>query len=365
MGFRQKFIEICEDSGFTADPDQLQAIDGFEDIEKGMAAKPAGFMTRIFGGDGRNSQHKQGVYLFGDVGRGKSFVMDAYFEHAQTPYKVRQHFHEFMLGVHDSLHAQRQAVQNSGGQARAVDDALLTVADDIARDYRLICFDEMFVEDVADAMILGRLFTALFQRGVHVVMTSNIAPDDLYKNGLQRDRFMPFIALLKDRMHIVDFDGDKDYRSLKLQDAKRYIWPIDKGSEAEMRALFETQLDGADPQVVDITVKGRVNTFDMASKTAVLTGFDSLCRKDLGPEDYLTFALRFQTVFLTGVPQLTDKMMNETRRVMMVVDTLYEKRVRLFINAAVPLDDLYQGDFYKKPFRRTLSRLREMQSSSY
>ncbi|MGM0422396.1 MAG: cell division protein ZapE [Pseudomonadota bacterium] len=359
----EKYRKICAAHGWTEDPDQVRAFDRLYSLHKQLKkpAAPQSWAARIFGMDKKNEQTAcQGVYMYGGVGRGKTFVMDLFYDFTDTPQKKRQHFNEFMLDIHTRLHKRRQS-----GSTRRIDADLLTVAEDIAAETRLLCFDELFVEDVADAMLLGRLFRALFDAGVHVVMTSNISPDDLYEKGLQRERFLPFITLLHRKMEIIAFEGQKDYRGDALRDQKKYIWPDDATARADMKALFDRLTDNADPTACVLPVRGREITLPVTANDVAMSDFDTLCGAALGAEDYLALAKAFPVLLITGVPQLNDEKRNETRRFMTLIDMLYEKEIRLFLSAAVPVSDLYTGKQYQQAFERTRSRLIEMQSPDY
>ena len=359
----EKYRKICGDHGWNEDPDQIRAFDQLyilhEQLKKPVAEQS--WIGRFLGMNKKTEQiDRQGVYMYGGVGRGKTFVMDLFYDFTDTPQKKRMHFNEFMLDIHTRLHKRRQS-----GSKRRIDADLLTVAADIAAETRLLCFDELFVEDVADAMLLGRLFRALFDAGVHVVMTSNIAPDDLYANGLQRDRFLPFITLLHRKMEIIAFEGQKDYRGGALRDQKKYIWPDDEKARAEMNALFVRLTGNADPAAYVLPVRGREITLPLTAKDVAMSDFDTLCGTALGAEDYLALAKSFPVLLITAVPQLNDDKRNETRRFMTLIDMLYEKEIRVFLSAAVPVADLYTGHQYRQAFERTRSRLIEMQSPDY
>lgn len=356
----EKYRKICRENGWREDPDQIRAFDHLYALhEKQSRSSKPGWAARLFG---RESPQKEGlgVYLYGGVGRGKTFVMDLFYDFTDAPLKKRLHFHEFMLDVHHRLHRQRKS-----GNRRRLDADLLTVAADIAAETQLLCFDELYVEDVADAMLLGRLFEALFNAGVHVVMTSNIAPEDLYKDGLQRERFLPFIDLLRQKMDVIAFEGRTDYRGELLRDHKKYLWPDDAAAKADMADFFGELTDHMPPSEYVLPVRGREIRLPVTAKNVVMADFETLCGAALGAEDYLALAKVFPVFLLTSVPKLDDEKRNETRRFMTLIDTLYEKKIRLFISAAVSLPDLYTGRQYKQAFARTKSRLIEMQSPDY
>jgi cell division protein ZapE len=268
----------------------------------------------------------------------------------------RVHFHAFMIEVHDWLHRRRGDM---------VDALLPNLAEDIAERYRVICFDEFHVHDVADAMILMRLFTALLDRGVVVVATSNYRPDDLYERGLQRELFLPFIALLKDRLEVVHLNGAEDYRASCLQAEGTYFTPL--GSAARRRAdeVFGHLTDHATPGKEVLEVKGRKIPVPVVAKGAARFTFAELCEQPHGAEDYLTVASTYHTVFLDGVPELDDDRRNEAKRLLTLIDTLYDTGTRLVATAAAPPEQLYRGDDLAFDFQRAVSRLQEMQSANY
>jgi cell division protein ZapE len=295
----------------------------------------------------------RGVYMHGAVGRGKSFLMDAFF--ATLPYrrKTRVHFHAFMKAVHDDLR----------GLAR-VEDPLAAVAARIARRNRVICFDEFHVSDVADAMILGRLLTGLFDGGVVFVMTSNYRPDDLYPNGLQRHAILPTIALLKERLDIVEIDAGVDYRLRALEHSNAYIVAVAGSADAELAALFERMRSAAD-EAPALTVEARTLKARRRAGSVVWFDFATLCEGPRSQLDYLELARRFAVVMVSGVPRLTPDMANAARRFTWLVDVLYDHRVKLLLSAAVPEAELYVAGPNSHEFARTVSRLVEMRTREY
>jgi cell division protein ZapE len=304
----------------------------------------------------------RGVYMYGGVGRGKSMLMDLFYDALPDGItKSRVHFHAFMIEVHDYIHSRRE----HDGISEGVDMALPLFAARIAEHAKVLCFDEFHVTDVADAMILGRLFTALFERGVIVVATSNWEPDSLYKGGLQRDRFLPFIELLKARLEVVHLNSPTDYRTQFLMQEGSYFWPLGTETTRQLNAVFNLLTDNALPRPDEIKVKGRVIPVDVAAKGVGRFSFAQLCEQPHGAEDYLAIAARFHTVFLGGVPKLGYDRRNEAKRLMILVDALYEASVRLVVGAEALPDKLYQGHDHAFEFDRTISRLSEMQSADY
>ena len=295
----------------------------------------------------------RGVYFWGGVGRGKSFLMDAFY--AALPYrrKTRVHFHAFMKAVHDDLRHHAHAV-----------DPLVAVAARIARRQRVICFDEFHVSDVADAMILGRLLKALFERGQVFVTTSNYRPDDLYPNGLQRQNLLPTIALLKQWLDVVEVDGGTDYRLRELEHAACYYSPLSEAVEAELAARFERMRPGPDedPRLV---IEGRTLKARKRAGSLVWFDFATLCEGPRSQVDYLELARRFALVFVSGLPRLTHDMGNAARRFTWLVDVFYDHRVKLLLSAAVPAEELYREGPNSQEFPRTVSRLIEMRTYEY
>lgn len=303
----------------------------------------------------------RGLYLWGGVGRGKSMLMDLFFEHAPVDKKRRVHFHSFMLELHDFMHQRRAARAKSD----RIDSDLLAFAATVAEQARLLCFDEFFVRDVADAMILGRLFTALFDKGVTVVATSNIAPENLYKDGLQRELFLPFIALLQERTEVVHFDGLRDYRLDRLRGQHCYFWPADDDARRSIDDIFLKLTDGQPAQQAVHHFKGRVLTVPQAAHGVARFAFDDLCGRDTSALDFGELARHYKTVILENIPKLSDEKRNETIRFITLIDTLYENRLFLVASGATAPDGLYTGRENASAFARTASRLMEMQSRDW
>ncbi|HWZ69925.1 MAG TPA: cell division protein ZapE [Casimicrobiaceae bacterium] len=295
----------------------------------------------------------RGVYLWGGVGRGKSFLMDAFYAAVPLRRKTRVHFHAFMKGVHDELRTLTHVV-----------DPLDSVAGRIARRHRLVCFDEFHVSDVADAMILGRLLTALFKRGVVFVMTSNYYPDDLYPNGLQRQNLLPTIALLKEWLDIVEIDGGTDYRLRELEQVSCYYLAATGAADAELAKLFERMRAGPDEDP-RLTIEARGLKAKRRAGGVVWFSFATLCEGPRSQVDYLELARRFAVVIVSDVPRLSPDMGNAARRFSWLVDVLYDHRVKLLLSAAVPAAELYREGPNSQDFARTVSRLIEMRTREY
>ena len=365
--YREKLAagEIAPDVAQAAAVEALARLEG----ELNAAAEP-GFALPFLG---RKPQAPRGLYLWGPVGRGKSMLMDLFFDSAPVARKRRVHFHAFMGEVHALIAAWRggdAAVRRARfGTAHSPkgggDDPIVPAAGVIADQARLLCFDELQVTDIADAMILGRLFEALFARGVTVVATSNRPPGDLYRDGLNRQLFLPFIALLERRLEVVAVAGPRDFRLDRLRGQDLWFTPLAPGPEARFDALWRALLDGAEETGATVNVLGRTLAFPRAAGGQVRAAFASLCGQALGPQDYLALARRFSTVFLEAVPRLGAERRNEAARLVALVDALYEAHARLVVLADGEPADIYPAGDGAFEFARTASRLEEMRSAGW
>lgn len=339
--------------GFQSDPAQAAAIDRlqhlFDELVDYKRKKNRLFAKTLL----PDPPVPRGLYFWGGVGRGKSFLMDGFF--ACMPYrrKRRMHFHAFMQEVHASLNSLKSEA-----------DPLAKVAAHIATKTCLLCFDEFHVSDIADAMILGRLFTHLFRRGVILVATSNYAPDALYPNGLQRQNFLPTIALLKAHVDVVNVDGGNDYRSRWLEQARTYLTPLSADTHAELDTLFTGLTRGPDmnPRIL---IDGRELVAERHAAGVIWFSFKSLCETPRSQTDYLWLARRYGNVIISEVPKLGARDASAARRLTWLVDVFYDCRVKLILSAAVPVDALYAEGPFAQEFFRTASRLTEMQSTAY
>ncbi|MBA3517398.1 MAG: AFG1 family ATPase [Rhizobiales bacterium] len=313
---------------------------------------------------GSTPEAPRGLYIWGGVGTGKTFLMDLFFRAAPIRRKRRVHFHAFMAEVHDRIAGFREKLKS--GEARG-DDPIPPVAAAIAAEAELLCFDEFTVTDIGDAMILGRLFEQLFQRGMTVVATSNVAPDDLYKDGLNRALFIPFVTLLQERMAAFHLDGERDYRQDDAAFAPLYFSPLGPRSEACLDAHFR-RLTGSKHGTPRL-LKNRSRSLPApeAAGGVARFSFADLCARPLGAGDYLKIAGVFQTIILADVPVLGPATRNEAKRFINLIDTLYDNRIRLIVSAAAEPADLWRGDDGTEAFEfaRTASRLTEMRSDAY
>lgn len=352
MGVRALYEATLRGRGYASDAAQLEAIAALERCENEWAdykARRSNAVTKLL----VRPPIPRGVYMWGGVGRGKSFLMDCFFQSVPLTRKTRLHFHEFMREVHREL-------QELKGTADPLDE----LGRRIARRFRLICFDEFHVADVTDAMILHRLLAALFANRVSIVTTSNFHPDGLYPNGLHRDRILPAIELLKDKLEVINVDAGTDYRRRTLDRIKLYHTPLDGSAERALTVAFEQLAEARDE---DPTVFIEQRQIQARHKAGGVIWFDfqTLCGGPRSQNDYLEIATRFHTLILSGVPRMPPRMASEARRFTWLVDVLYDRRVKLIISAEVPAEALYTEGPLAHEFPRTVSRLNEMQSTEY
>jgi cell division protein ZapE len=347
------------------DPAQERALSVLARLERELETyRPAGkrgALARLFG---RAPRAPRGVYLHGDVGRGKTMLMDLLFAVALVAHKRRAHFHEFMADVHERIHAVRQEMRRG---ARADGDPIGAVADALSDEARLLCFDELYVTDIADAMILGRLFERLFARGVVVVATSNVAPGDLYAGGLNRALFLPFIRLLQERMEVVEVTARADFRLEKLGGVDVWHVPADAAGAAAIDAAWRRLAGPEGGAAIALPFLGRHIHVPRAGGGAARFSFADLCEVPLGAADFVHIARSFHTVILENIPVIEAAQFNEAKRFILLIDTLYDYGVKLIASAAAEPDRLYRGGegFEVFEFRRTMSRLAEMRTAGY
>ncbi|HEY5666067.1 MAG TPA: cell division protein ZapE [Gammaproteobacteria bacterium] len=339
------------------DPAQRPAVEALDHLYRELTAAERrqgslrGWLDRLLR---KPSPPVRGIYFYGGVGRGKTCLMDLFFHCLPFEHKKRQHFHRFMASVHARLRELRDA-----------ENPLEIVADQISGECRIICFDEFAVSDIADAMILGNLFQALFERGVTLAATSNIAPPDLYRDGLQRQRFLPAIDAIEQHTLVMELQGERDYRLRVLEDAGMYLFPDDAAAEALLEQAFTAISPDEGEAAGSMEILGRPIEFVRRSDGVIWFTFDAICDGPRSQDDYIEIAREFQTVVVSRIPQLTKTLENPARRLIALVDEFYDRRVKLMVSAEVDLAELYAGSRLEREFERTRSRLTEMRTHDY
>ncbi len=352
MNVREYYHQALQERGYHPDAAQeaaIQRLQVFYDEWVSYKAARSAPLRRIF----KRPAVPKGVYMWGGVGRGKSFLMDAFYLTVPVKRKARLHFHEFMRGVHRELQ-----------EVKGLSDPLDEVARRVAKRYRLICFDEFHVSDVADAMILYRLLLKLFEHGTSFVMTSNYEPSTLYPDGLHRDRILPAIKLIQERMDVLNVDTGTDYRRRTLEQVRLYLTPLTDDTDAELRTIFDRLSDTAAMKPV-LTVENRTLQAIALSGSVVWFDFATLCGGPRSQNDYLELASRFQSVIVSNVPCMSARQASEARRFTWLVDVFYDHRVKLVLSAECEAEQLYTEGPMANEFHRTVSRLLEMQSREY
>ncbi|AYG67650.1 MULTISPECIES: cell division protein ZapE [unclassified Rhizobium] len=334
------------------------------DLKRKRPAAKSSALGWMFAARKKSAETIKGLYIHGSVGRGKTMLMDMFFSMAPCQKKRRAHFHEFMTDVHNRIAAQRLKFKN--GETKQT-DPLPPVAADLYAEAELLCFDEFTVTDIADAMILSRLFSELFSLGCVLIATSNVEPDNLYRDGLNRGLFLPFIDLLKKHVGVATLDSPTDYRMEKLNSQPVYLIPLDQRTDMAMDASWMQALHGRKAQPMEIPMKGRSIHVPLAVDRMARFSFADLCEAPLGPADFLAVAERFDTIFLDRIPKLGPEKRNQTKRFIILIDTLYDHNIRLYVSAAAMPEDLLEGRRGTEGFEfdRTASRLFEMRSAEY
>ncbi|WBY01857.1 cell division protein ZapE [Ramlibacter tataouinensis] len=352
MSVREAYERELQARGYQSDPAQLRAVQALDRCAREWAQFKEQ-RSNVFKKLINRPEVPRGVYMYGGVGRGKSFLMDCFYNAVPLKRKTRLHFHEFMREVHREL-AELQGTVNP----------LDELGERIARRFRLICFDEFHVADITDAMILHRLLQALFDNGVGFVTTSNFRPDDLYPNGLHRDRILPAIALLNQKLEVINVDNGTDYRRRTMEHIRLYHTPLGPGADAEMGRAFDELAEVHDEDAV-LQIEQRQIRARRKAGGVVWFDFRTLCGGPRSQNDYLEIASQFHTVLLSDVPFMPVNLASEARRFTWLVDVLYDRRVKLILSAAVPPEQLYTEGPLAHEFPRTVSRLNEMQSAEY
>ncbi|MEI6598985.1 MAG: cell division protein ZapE [Comamonadaceae bacterium] len=352
MSVKQAYQAQLAARGYQADPAQLHAVEALQRCALAWASyksKRSSALKKLI----NRPDIPRGVYMYGGVGRGKSFLMDCFFAAVPLKRKTRLHFHEFMREVHREL----VALQGTA-------DPLDLLARKIAKKHRLICFDEFHVADITDALILHRLLRALFSNGVGLVTTSNCKPDELYPDGLHRDRILPAIALLKEHMEVINVDNGTDYRDHSLTQVQHYHCPHNVQAQAALTSTFDRLADSVDEDPL-LLIEGRALLALRRAGSVVWFDFRTLCGGARSQNDYLELAGQFDTLLLSEVPRMSAQMGSEARRFTLLVDVLYDRHVKLIMSAAVPANELYTAGPLAHEFVRTVSRLHEMQSGEF
>ena len=352
MNVTDLYQQTLAERGYTADPAQLRAVASLQRCQDEWAAYKArrgNALTKML----VRPPIPRGVYMHGGVGRGKSFLMDCFFQAVPLQRKTRLHFHEFMREVHRELQELKGTV-----------DPLDELGRRISRRYRLICFDEFHIADVTDAMILHRLLVALFANRVSIVTTSNFRPDELYPHGLHRDRILPAIALLNRQLEVINVDDGTDYRQRTLEHMAFYLTPLGEAADRQLAAAFDGLAEARDENPL-LHIEHRELRALRRAGGVVWFDFRMLCGGPRSQNDYLEIAQQFHTVLLSNVPQMPPRFASEARRFTLLVDVLYDRRVKLILSAAVPAEQLYTEGPLAHEFPRTVSRLQEMRSAEY
>ncbi|TPL38802.1 cell division protein ZapE [Mesorhizobium sp. B2-4-6] len=365
---RQRYDHLVQSGAVERDPAQERVVAALDRLTEEISAKRLAHKSSalgwLFAAKRQPREPVKGLYIHGGVGRGKTMLMDMFFELLPVRRKRRVHFNDFMADVQDRIQKHRQARKE--GMVRE-DDPIPPVARALADEAWVLCFDEFSVTDIADAMILSRLFSALFASGVVLVATSNVAPENLYRDGLNRQLFLPFISLLQRNAHVMTLDAEKDYRQEKLNRQPVYVTPDDAAAEFALDEAWKAMTYGQPAGEVTLTLKGRHLVVPRAAGDAARFSFADLCEKPLGARDYLAIAGRFSTVFIDHVPVLGEGKRNEAKRFILLIDTLYDHHMRLVMSAAAPPQGLYTAKRGTEvfEFERTASRLVEMQSRDW
>jgi cell division protein ZapE len=352
----KEYTELVKAGEITADTDQKALVQKLAALAAALVVEEdASFFKRVFKGVDVSG----GLYIYGGVGRGKTMLMDLFFNHTNITKKRRVHFHSFMLEIHAKINAWKKEHPKE-------ENPLKYIAQDIVKETSLLCFDEFQVHDIADAMILERLFRALFKAGVVVIATSNRAPEALYEGGLQRERFVPFIELLGEQLEVMHMGGKVDYRYEHFKNLNTvYFTPLGKKADGFLKESFGELVMQQKPRARTLIVQGRKMQIEKATDDVALFSFAQLCEQPLGAADYIEIARQFNTVVIADIPKLSKDKRNEAKRFVTLIDALYEHKTKLVCTAAAPPEALYTEGTGAFEFERTVSRLVEMQTESY
>lgn len=351
---QQRYQLDLQSDGFVADAAQAMAVGKIQRLYRQLCSPPPS--PGLFGWWGRRARAPaaRGLYLWGGVGRGKTYLMDCFYESLPRHDKRRVHFHRFMEDVHDRLRS-----------LATVENPLDVIGDDLAAEAKVLCFDEFSVSDIADAMIMSGLLNRLFRNRVTLVTTSNVRPDGLYRDGLQRAKFLPAIELLQRHTEVVNVDGGTDYRLRILERADTYCTSLEDSTSGKLRASFEQLAPGGWREGATIQVNHRALESIAVADGVGWFDFVQICQEPRAPADYIELARRFNTVLLSNVPMMDDETNDAARRFVHFIDEMYDRNVNLIVSAAAVADELYSGQRLAFEFRRTISRLNEMQSQTY
>jgi cell division protein ZapE len=347
---RAAFDEKIASGTLRVDDGQRGVLERLSLLSDALEAREArGVLARFFA----QARTPRGLYIHGEVGRGKTMLMDLFFARLDVAAKTRIHFHGFM----QDIHKRRQALKSG--------DVIAEIAKQLAPTMQVLCLDEMQVSDIADATILGRLFEALMARGTVIVTTANVPPDGLYKDGLNRQLFLPAIAMLNERLEVVSIASPTDYRLGRVKAWESFVTPLGAKADAHVQRIWERLAETPKGLPVDLPVLGRKLHVPEAAHGCARFSFSALCEAPLGPPDYLALAAAFQTIFIEGIPALKTSQRNEAKRFVLLIDTLYDARVRLVASSARPPEHIYLKGDHRFEFGRTISRLQEMQSAAW
>jgi cell division protein ZapE len=366
-GIAQRYAVLVESGALERDPVQARAADRLQQLQDELANYKRASKSSSLGwlmARGPKAAAPRGLYIWGDVGRGKTMLMDLFFETAKVEKKRRAHFHEFMADVQDRLNAARQVMKEDKSKDG---DPIAPVANDLAEEALLLCFDEFHVNDIADAMILSRLFERLFERGVVMVATSNVPPGELYKEGLNRPLFLPFVKQLEEKCETINLAARTDYRLEKLSGTLMWHVPADREAQQQIDEVWRKLAGRSGGAPCDLSYRGRTIHVPFAGNGAARFDFADLCHQPLGAADFVQIAHNFHTVVIEDIPVMSPNQRNEAKRFILLIDALYDNAVKLVASASAERDQIYEGTGTTEAteFKRTISRLIEMGSNEY